>query len=218
MTGDEYALWAAEEIMVACAPHASYADVALDHLDPGQVGAILDSAVRHGLSIRAHLTGARSGRYLTELLRHDPVTLDHLDHITPEELTRLRDVGATAVLLPTTLGHRTGSRPPAQAIWEAGITVALGTDCNPVDSYVESMQLVIALAVTELGLTVEQAVWAATRGGALALEESEKGWLGRGTFGDLVVLDAPSAAHLAYRPGINLAWRVFKDGIPVAGP
>ena len=216
MSSHEYAVWASEELVVACAPQASYADVALDHLAPDQVGLILDSAVRHGLSVRAHVAGAGSAIYLPELLRHGPVTLDHLDHLHPDDLSRLGEAGVVAVLLPTTGGPR-GAGFSAPAMWDAGLTVALGTDCNPVDSYVESMQFVVALAVTDLGMSVEQAVWSATRGGALAVQEPEKGWLGRGTFGDLLVLDAPSAAHLAYRPGINLAWRVFKEGIPVAG-
>ena len=90
--------------------------------------------------------------------------------------------------------------------------MALATDCNPGTSYVENMQLVVAMAVLEMRLTIAQAIWSATRGGAIALELDDHGWIGGGSAADIVILDAPSESHLAYRPGTNLAWRVIKDG------
>lgn len=93
--------------------------------------------------------------------------------------------------------------------------MALATDCNPGTSFVESMQLVVAIAVLEMGLSIEQAVWSATRGGATALQLDDCGWIGAGAAADLVVLDAPSESHLAYRPGVNLAWSVLKGGSAV---
>ena len=78
------------------------------------------------------------------------------------------------------------------------------------------MQLIVALACIEMGLTAAQALWSATRGGALALEEPEKGWLGRGAVADFVILDAPRSNHLVQRPGSNLVWKVFKDGRTVS--
>ncbi|HSQ37515.1 MAG TPA: amidohydrolase family protein [Acidimicrobiia bacterium] len=77
------------------------------------------------------------------------------------------------------------------------------------------MPFVIALACLEMGLTYEEALWAATRGGALALEEPDKGWLVEGAVADLVVLEAPSYRHLPYRPGSDLVWAVVKDGTVV---
>jgi imidazolonepropionase len=100
---------------------------------------------------------------------------------------------------------------------ENGVTVALATDCNPGTSYFESMGLVMSLAVVQMGLTVDQALFAATRGGALALGLDDYGMIAPGAVGDIVILDAPSPAHVAYRPGTNLAWKTIKSGSVVAG-
>jgi imidazolonepropionase len=100
---------------------------------------------------------------------------------------------------------------------EHGVTVALATDCNPGTSYVESMGLVISLAVVQMGLSPTQAVYAATRGGALSLQMPDHGLIEPGAAGDLVVLDAPSAEHIPYRPATNLAWKTIKAGRVVGG-
>jgi imidazolonepropionase len=100
-------------------------------------------------------------------------------------------------------------------LWDERVTVALGTDCNPGTSYVLSMQLVLAVAVADAGLALERALWSATRGGALALEEDDKGLVAPGAIADLVVLEADSYRHLGYRPDQNLAAVVIKDGDPV---
>jgi imidazolonepropionase len=97
-----------------------------------------------------------------------------------------------------------------------GVVVALATDCNPGTSYLESMGLVISLAVVQMGLTLDQAVFAATRGGALSLGLADHGIVAPGAAGDLVVIDAPSPAHLAYRPATNLAWKTIKGGTVAA--
>jgi len=102
-------------------------------------------------------------------------------------------------------------------LWDAGVTVALATDCNPGTSNVESMPLVVAIACLEMGLTPAEALWSATRGGALSLEMPDHGRVGEGTAGDLVVLDAPSHLHLPYRPGTALVDTVIKGGEIVVG-
>jgi imidazolonepropionase len=88
---------------------------------------------------------------------------------------------------------------------DAGVTVALATDCNPGTSYTSSMPFVIALAVREMGMTPDEAIWAATAGGARALRRTDIGRLTVGARADLTVLDAPSRLHLAYRPGVPIA-------------
>jgi imidazolonepropionase len=95
---------------------------------------------------------------------------------------------------------------------EAGVRVALATDCNPGTSYTSSMPFVIALAVREMGMTPEQALWSATAGGAAALRRSDIGVIRPGARADLAVLDAPSHLHLAYRPGVPLAWALPPQG------
>jgi len=97
-------------------------------------------------------------------------------------------------------------------LWEAECNVALATDCNPGTSYLETMGLVISLAVVQMGLTVEQAIWAATMGGALSLGFEDRGLVVPGAQADLVVLDAPSPAHIPYRPASNLVRMTIQDG------
>jgi imidazolonepropionase len=108
-----------------------------------------------------------------------------------------------------------GWRADARRLLDAGVTVALATDCNPGSSYTTSMPLCIALAVREMRMTPAEAVWAATAGGARALERDDVGVLQVGARADLVVLSAPSYVHLAYRPGVPLVTQVWRAGSPV---
>jgi imidazolonepropionase len=207
------------EMLDACVPLARFCDVFCDR------GAFTVEEARRVLV--AGLEGGLRPRLHAEQLAHTGAALlaaevgaasaDHLDQATPEDAAALRQAGVVAVLLPTVSFSMRVPQAPARMLWDAGVTVALATDCNPGTSFVESMPFVIALACLEMGLTPEEALWAATRGGALALDEPNKGWLVEGAVADLVVLEAPSYRHLPYRPGSDLVWAVVKDGAVVAG-
>jgi imidazolonepropionase len=106
--------------------------------------------------------------------------------------------------------------PDGRRIWDSGVTVALATDCNPGTAYVESMPLVVALASLEMGLTPEEALWAATRGSAGSLGLPDKGHCSPGAVADLVVLDADTYLDIPYRPGTDLVHTVIKDGAPLS--
>lgn len=95
----------------------------------------------------------------------------------------------------------------------AGATVALSTDCNPGSSFTSSMAFCIAVAVREMGMTPDEAVHAATAGGARALRRSDVGLIAPGARADLLLLDAPSHVHLAYRPGVPLTAAVWRAGV-----
>jgi imidazolonepropionase len=95
--------------------------------------------------------------------------------------------------------------------------VALASDCNPGSSYTTSMPFTIALAVREMAMTIPEAVRAATAGGAEALQRADIGRLVPGRRADLVVLEAPTAAWLGYRPGVDLVRAVVRAGVLVAG-
>jgi imidazolonepropionase len=208
-----------EEMLPACAPLARFCDVFCDRgaFSVEEARRILTAASSHGLAPRLHAeqlahTGAAD---LAVELR--AASADHLDHVTGSQAARLAAAGVAAVLLPgAALSLRTPP-PPARLLWEAGAVVALATDCNPGTSYVETMPFVIALGCLLLGLTIEEAVWGATRGGAIALRLPDRGWLGPGAAADLVVLDADHPAHLAYRPDGHLVAAVFKGGETAAG-
>ena len=95
---------------------------------------------------------------------------------------------------------------------DAGVTVALATDCNPGTSYTTSMPFVVALACRDLRMTPLEALRAATLGGAQALRQQDVGHLRLGARGDLILLDAPSPTHLAYRPGVDQVRHVVRAG------
>ena len=142
----------------------------------------------------------------------DCASVDHCTHVSDDELVLLASSSTVATLLPSAEFSTKSPYPDARRFLDAGVTVALATDCNPGTSYVTSMSCVIALAVREMGMTVDEAVWSATRGGAAALRRSDVGYLGVGARADLVVLDAPRTAHVAYRPGSDLVARVYRAG------
>jgi imidazolonepropionase len=102
--------------------------------------------------------------------------------------------------------------PDARRLLAAGVTVALATDCNPGSCFTSSMPLGVALAVREMRMTTQEAVWAATAGGARALRRTDVGHLAVGARADLTLLDAPSHTYLAYRPGVPLVRAVWRAG------
>ena len=95
---------------------------------------------------------------------------------------------------------------------DAGVTVAIASDCNPGSCFTSSMALCVALAVREMRMTTAEAAWAATAGGAHALRRTDVGHLGIGARADLIMLNAPSHAYLAYRPGVPLVAGVWRSG------
>ena len=147
--------------------------------------------------------------------RSAPTSADHLDHITPEGAEALLAAGVSAVLTPGASYSLRSPQAPGKMLLDRGLNVALATDCNPGTSYLESMGLVVSLACVQMGLGVDEAVFAATRGGALSLGLDDHGIVRAGAVADLVVLDAPSESHLAYRPATPLVWKTIKHGAEV---
>jgi imidazolonepropionase len=142
---------------------------------------------------------------------------DHCTFLTDDDVDTLVSTPVVATLLP---GAEFGTRQPfpdARRLLDAGITVALATDCNPGSSFTSSMPFCVALAVREMRMTTEEAVWSATAGGARALRRTDIGHLGVGARADLILLDAPSHAYLAYRPGVPQVAAVWQAGRLVAG-
>jgi imidazolonepropionase len=144
------------------------------------------------------------------------VAVDHCTYLSDADVSALADSGTVATLLPGVEFSTRSPYPDARRLLDAGCRVAVATDCNPGSSYTSSMPLCIALAVREMGMTPEEALLAATRGGAAALGREDVGHLGVGAAADLVVLDAPSYVHLAYRPGVPLAAEVLIGGARAA--
>jgi imidazolonepropionase len=210
------------EMLPACAPLAEFVDAFCDRgaLTVAESRRVLEAGARHGLRGKLHANelGSTGGAALAAEL--GCVSADHLLFCDDQEAKALAAAGTVAVLLPgTSFLLRTGRAAPAQVLRDAGVAMALGTDCNPGTCYSESMQLMVALACVHGGLTPEEAVLAATDGAARAVgREGRVGRLTPGAACDLVVLAGRSYLDLAYHLGVNLAERVVKAGAVVAGP
>ncbi len=214
MSEEEYVDAVVEEMLPSAAPHADFCDVFVDRgaFSVESARRIFRAAADHGLTARLHaeqLTHTGAAALAAEV---GAASADHLDNATPNDAIALAAAGVVAVVLPGAGFSMRTPQAPARMLWDAGVVLALATDCNPGTSYVESMQFVIALAILEMGLTPDEAVWAATRGGARSLRRDDLGVVRPGAVADLVILDAPSHRHLPYRPGSDLAWKVIKSG------
>jgi imidazolonepropionase len=209
------------EMLPACAPLAEFVDAFCDRgaLTVQESRRVLAAGARHGLRGKLHANelGSTGGAALAAEL--GCVSADHLLFCDEQEAKALAAAGTVAVLLPgTSFLLRTGRAAPVAVLRDAGVTMALGTDCNPGTCYCESMQLVVALACVHGGLTPEEAVLAATDGAARAVGRGGRGGrLAPGAACDLVVLAGRSYLDLAYHLGVNLAEVVVKDGTVVAG-
>jgi imidazolonepropionase len=209
------------EMLPACAPLATFVDAFCDRgaLTVEESRRVLEAGARHGLRPKLHANelGSTGGAMLAAEL--GCVSADHLLFCDEGEAKALAAAGTVAVLLPgTSFLLRTGRAAPVQVLRDAGVTLALGTDCNPGTCYCESMQLVVALACVHGGLTPEEAVLAATDGAARALGRGgQVGRLAPGAACDLVLLAGRSYLDLAYHLGVNLAAAVVKGGTVLAG-
>lgn len=214
----EYVDLVCGDMLDACAADARFCDVFCDEaaFSVEESRKILAAATAKGLGLRVHADqlGRVGAADLAAAL--GAASADHLDHASVADLAALQRAGTAAVLLPAVSLSMRLPYPDGRRIWDSGVTVALATDCNPGTAYVESMPLVVALASLEMGLTPEEALWAATRGSAVSLELPDKGHCSPGAVADLVVLDADTYLAIPYRPGTDLVHTVVKDGVVVA--
>jgi len=209
---DDYVDLVKGEMLDACAPLARWVDVFCDEgaFSVDESREILLRARAAGLALRVHgnQLGHTGGVDLAVEL--DAASVDHCSHLSERDVELLAGSNTVATLLPGAEFSTRSPYPPARRLLDAGATVALATDCNPGTSYVTSMALVIALAVREMSMTCDEALWAATKGGATALRRDDVGVLRVGARADLVILNAPRSAHLAYRPGGALVTRTLR--------
>ena len=201
----------------AAVEHATAVDAFCESgaFDADQCREVLAAGKARGLGVHVHANQLGRGPGVQLAAELGALSADHCTHLTDADITALRDAAVTAVLVPAAEFSTRSAYAPARRLLDAGVTVALATDCNPGTSFTTSMPFVIALACRELGMTPLEALRAATLGGAAALAD-DAGHLRVGALADLVVLDAPSPTWLAYRPGVNLVRLVMRDGEVVA--
>jgi imidazolonepropionase len=204
----------------ACAGAARWVDVFCEQgaFDADQARAVLTAGAARGLVPRVHANQLQHGPGVQLAVELGAASADHCTYLSAEDVAALADGDTVATLLPGAEFATRAPYPDARRLLDAGVTVALATDCNPGSSYTTSMAFCIAVAVREMGFAPDEALWAATAGGAQALRRDDVGHLGLGSRADLVVLDAPSSVHLAYRPGVPLTQQVWVAGRRAVDP
>jgi imidazolonepropionase len=209
-----YVELAAGEMLDACAENARWIDVFSDKgaFDVDETRLILEAGIRKGLVPRLHanqLTHTAAIRLGVEV---GAASVDHCNHVDDADLDALAGSSTVATVLP---GADFSTRSPyadARRLLDAGVTVAIATDCNPGTSYTTNMPFCLAVAVRDMSLTPAQALWAATAGGARALRRPDIGAIKVGNRADVAVIEAPSYVHLAYRPGVPLVAETWRAG------
>jgi imidazolonepropionase len=203
------------DMLAACAPLARWVDVFCERGAFGgdEARAVLAAGEAAGLQARVHANQLGHGPGVQVAVEAEAASADHCTFLSEADIDALASSGGTvATLLPGVEFSTRQPYPDARRLLDAGVTVAIATDCNPGSCFTSSMPLCVALAVREMRMTTAEAVWAATAGGAHALRRTDAGHLGVGARADLVMLAAPSHAYLAYRPGVPLIAGVWRAG------
>lgn len=198
----------------ACAPPARWIDVFCENgaFDADEARVVLAAGAAAGLGLRVHANQLGPGPGVALAVEIGAASADHCTHLTDTDVDALAASRTVATLLPGAEFSTRSPYPDARRLLDAGVVIALATDCNPGTSFTTSMTFCIALAVREMGLTVAEALCAATRGGSRALRRDDVGRIRVGGPADLVLMAAPSYVHLAYRPGVDLIDTVWRAG------
>ena len=201
---DSYVDLVCGEMLTAALPYSRWIDVFCDKgaFNPDQARRILQAGADAGLLVKLHANQIESIGGIDVARELGAISVDHLTYTSDSELKTLADAGIVATLLPGVEFSTRSPYPDARRFFDAGVEVALATDCNPGSSFTTSMQFVIALAVREMHMSVDQAIRAATLGGAHALARTDIAVLSPGMKADFIVLSSPSIDFLAYRPGV----------------
>ena len=216
-TADDYVDLVRGEMLDAVAPYARWADVFCETgaFDEDQSRAVLEAAAAKGLGLRVHGNQLGEGPGVRLAVDLDAASVDHCTYLSAKDVELLAGSDTVATLLPACDLSTRQPLPNARGLLDAGATVALASNCNPGSSYTSSMAFCVTTAVLQMRMSVEEAVRAATLGGAQALRRDDIGVLRPGARADVHVLNAPSTTHLAYRPGVPLTRAVWRAGVRV---
>jgi imidazolonepropionase len=211
---DEYVELVCGPMLMACAPHARWIDVFCEvgAFDADQSRSILAAGRDAGLGLRVHGNQLGLGPGVQVAVELGAASVDHCTYLSGSDVAALAASDTVATLLPATDFSTRQPYPDARRLLDAGATVALATNCNPGSSYTTSIGFCIALAVREMRMSAEEALVAATRGGARALRRGDLGQLGPGARADAVLLAARSYTELVYRPGVPLVAATIVGG------
>ena len=205
-------------MLEAVLPYVSFIDVFCETgaFDVEQSREVLLAGRAAGLALRVHGNQLGHSGGVALAVELGAASVDHCAYLSDSDIAALAGSDTVATLLPACDLSTRQPFPPARALLDAGATIAIATNCNPGSSYTTSMQFCIATAVLQMQLTIDEAIYAATRGAARALGRDDVGLLRVGGRADLQVLAAPSVSHIAYRPGVPLTAEVWRAGTRVA--
>jgi imidazolonepropionase len=211
---DEYVDLVCGEMLEACRPLARWIDVFCEEgaFNADQSRRVLEAGRDAGLGLRVHGNQLGFGEGVRLAVEMGAASVDHCTYMTDEDIGALASGDTVATYLPATDFSTRQPYPDARRAIDAGVNVAIATNCNPGSSYTTSMALCVALAVRDMHMTPEEALLAATTGGARALRRADLGRLTPAARADAVVLEAPSYTHLVYRPGVPLVGAVVMAG------
>lgn len=214
---DDYVQMVLETMIPQCAPYAHWIDVFCERgaFSEEESRAVLEAGIAAGLKARVHGNQLTYGAGVQLAVELGAASVDHVVYLSDADVDALANSSTVATVLPGADFSTRNGYPNVRRLLDAGVTVALGADCNPGTSYTTSIPFCIALAVRDMQMSPDEAVWAATAGGAAALGRADIGSVQVGARADFVVLDAPNHLHLAYRPGVPLVAGAWKDGHPV---
>ncbi len=203
---------------VARAGLARFCDVFCERgvFTAGQSRRILEAARAAGLGLKIHADEVHAAGGAALAAEMGAASAEHLRASSPQHLRAMAAAGVVGVLLPATSYSLRKAQAPARAMIELGLPVAIATDCNPGSSFTESMPFVFGLAVLLMGLTVGEALTAATLNAAYAVGLGDQaGSLSPGKAADFLLLDGETPGILAYHAGVSPVAAVFKGGEPV---
>jgi len=214
---DDYLDLVCGEMLAACAPHARWIDV---FCEPNSAYAftgeeserVLRAGLAAGLELRVHGNQLGHGPGAQLAVELGAASVDHCTFLSDADVDALAGSATVATLLPGVEFSTKSPYPDARRLLDAGVTVALASDCNPGTCYSSSIPFAVAVAVRDMGMTPGEALFAATAGSAKSLRRTDIGVIRGGAQADLTVLDAPSYLHLAYRPGVPIARRLSSAG------
>ena len=215
---EDYVAMVCGPMLDAVAPYSKWIDVFCDRgaFSPDQTRQILKAGIAKGLLPRLHANQLEPGEGIKVGVELGAASVDHISHFDGSDIAALAKSNTVATFLPGAEFSTRSKYPDARSLFEAGINVAIASDCNPGSSFTTNMPLMIALAVREMFFTPEQALWSATKGGALALRRTDVGYLAVGARADFSILSSNSYLHLAYRPGVSLIEQVWRNGNQVS--
>ena len=208
---DDYIHLVCNEMLTAVDGRARWIDAFCETgaFDADQCRQVLEAGRSAGLGLRLHGNQLGFGPGVQLAVECGCASVDHCTYLSDVDIAALAASDTVATFLPAADFSTRQPYPDARRAIDAGVSVAIASNCNPGSSYTTSIPFCIALAVRDMRMTIDEAVQAATIGGARALRRDDVGRLSPGSAGHAIVLDAPSHHHLAYRPGVQLVRQVI---------